>query len=162
MNLRDYLVYVDWGRVPDDKSLMLDLTDNERSHVDVVLNWEKENDRSGLAMKDLLFASNIDKFLVIPSHAHVRGRKHKVVVPQVKRRASQPGGKRQASQTDGSLPKRPRGSVVGGEFTGFAPGAEVEVARAVHCDSNIAIGEGAPNASPGEKTTEASSVRVSP
>lgn len=96
MHIWDYSVRANLGRVPDDKSILLNLTNRELSRVEIFLNWAKENDKAGLATKDLLSATNIDKFLVTPRQAHVRGRKLKPISPPrppVKRCTPNPGEK---------------------------------------------------------------------
>lgn len=85
MVIRDFLIRANWGRVPDDKKILIDLTDRECSHVKIVLSWAKDNE-DALWTKILLTPTNIDRSLVVPDRSHVRGHKLKVVTPSSKNR----------------------------------------------------------------------------
>lgn len=41
MTVQVFPIWANWGRVPDDKKILIDLTDREHSHVDIV--WAKDN-----------------------------------------------------------------------------------------------------------------------
>lgn len=88
MESHDFPIQANWGKVPDEKKILIDLIDHKSDRIDAVLNCTKEND-DALWTEQLLAPDNLDRFLVVPDFSHVKGCKLKSVkLPSKKRPTS--------------------------------------------------------------------------
>lgn len=108
MEIQDFCIWANWGKVPKDKKILIDLTDHEHDRINAVLNWAKEND-DALWTEQLLAPNNIGWFLLVLDQSHVKGRKLKAVKkPSFKKRVASPPSseapKKCLHQTKGEAP----------------------------------------------------------
>lgn len=85
MDIQDFTIRANWSKVPNDKKILIDLTDHKCNRIVAVL----KND-GALWIEEPLAPNNIDQFLVVPNLSHVKRRKLKTMKPSSKKRQASP------------------------------------------------------------------------